>query len=97
MPITSKEKTMKTLLLALLLASGFAACTVTAPHSPDTHGFLLRVGEVRPTKKPGLFLVRGSDRRGNALGPSYRVHCAVKPSVGDCVKVCDDLKVQPRF
>lgn len=88
---------MKTLVLTLLLAIGFGACTVTTPHSTSTHGFLLRVGEVRPTSKPGLFLVRGSDRRGNLLGPSYRVRCAVKPSVGDCVKVCDDLKVQPRF
>ena len=86
---------MKTLLIVLLLA--LQACTVTAPHSPSSHGYLIRVGEIKTTKNPNTFVIRGADRRGVVMGPSYRIHCAAKPSVGECVKVCDDIKVQPRF
>lgn len=97
MRITPKSSTMR-LILFMLLALGFTACTVTNhPHNPEGHGFLVRAGKITPTKHEGVFIIQGMDVNGKILGPRFRARFKVTPHVGDCVMVCRDQIMEPKF
>jgi hypothetical protein len=89
---------MKSLVLIIILAIGFMACSGTHQiHSPEGHGFYLRAGLVKPTGNKGIFIVQGMDVNGRILGPRYRARFLTTPHVGDCVLVCREQIIQPKF
>lgn len=91
-------KALVMITLLFILAIGFTACSgIHQLHSPEGHGFLIRAGKITPTRIEGVFIVQGMDVNRMILGPRFRARFQTPPHVGDCVMVCRDQIIQPRF
>ena len=92
---------MKHLILTLLIMAtiGFASCSFShRSHYRPKHTYFIKVGEVRTTRKAGVFLVRATNNRTGKVVRNiiWRVHLP-SVQVGDRIEVWDDLIIGPRF
>ena len=86
-------------LITLVLTIGFVGCLLPRHHtSRPVHKYFIEVGEVRPTKKANVFMVRAINQRTRKISReiTWRV-TAPSVQVGDRIQVWEELIVGPRF